>query len=98
MVCATVLAVAELIQYNLMISQPQGRFIAHVLPAMAIVFVTGLLAAYFLAKRLLLRLWPQAHLERWLSTGTMTFAASTLLVGLNLGALFLVVVPAYAGP
>lgn len=97
MVCAVILAIAELIQYNLMISQPQGRFLSHVFPAIAIVFVSGLLTIYFLVKQFVLKRWPHLAQVRYRPTGrTLALIVSALLVGVNLWTLFYVILPAYS--
>ena len=60
MSCAVVLAIVELVQFNLTISQPQGRLMAHVLPAMAIVLVAGWLESSLLVQRGVSKLWPNS--------------------------------------
>jgi hypothetical protein len=97
MVCAVILAIAELIQYNLMISQPQGRFLSHVFPAIAIVFVSGLLSGYFLLKQFALKRWPHLANARYRPTSkASSLIVSASLVGVNLLTLFYVLLPAYS--
>ncbi len=99
MSCAVLLAVAALIQFNLTTSQPQGRLVAHVLPALAIVLVAGLLESYVMTKRLVRRLSPGLQgVQRPWSVPAATLGIGAVLVGLNLWALCDVVLPAYAAP
>ena len=97
MSCAVVLAIVELVQFNLTISQPQGRLMAHVLPAMAIVLVAGWLESSLLVQRGVSKLWPNFdRFELPASSSTAALSVAGLLLGLNLWALCCVVLPAYA--
>ena len=99
MSCAVTLAVSALIHLNLTISQPQGRLVAHVLPAIAIVLVAGLLESCVFSERLVRRLWPRlAWVQIPWSLPAVTLLVGALLVGQNLWTLCFIVLPAYAAP
>ena len=87
---SVLLGLAALVQYNLTVSQPQGRYLFHVLAAIVCLFMMGLLE---LARPL------KNHLPAFLMTPRARGAAATAvvgaLVGLNLYALFRVVLTNY---
>ncbi len=99
MLVAVTLAVGALVHFNLTISQPQGRLVAHVLPAIAIILVAGLLEGCVFSERLVRRLspgWDRVQIP-W-SLPAVTLVVVGLLVGQNLWALCYFVLPAYAAP
>jgi hypothetical protein len=87
---AVLMALAALIHYNLQVSQPQGRYLFHVLPAIACLFVMGCRELAMPIVR-----HPRISLVSTRAGTAAVVAAIGALVGINLLALFRVVLPVY---
>jgi hypothetical protein len=90
------LAIVQLVQFNLTVSQPQGRFVFHVFPAIAILFISGIVEFYSFIRSKFTS--PEViPTFSQLPSVTTTFLTIFVLVILNAYALFQIAIPAYTG-
>ena len=93
-IAALLLALAAVIHYNITVSQPQGRYLFHVLPAAACLFIAGLYQFAAIANRW--RRPVEDQPETRMRTSGLAPLGILLLALTNICALFIIVLPHYS--